>query len=127
MLVGAIVIACDRAGADVDVLADSRVADVAQVIDLTAVADFALLDLDEVANLDLVRELDAGPDPGKGTDLAIGPGCRCIDDRVRMHDSARTEHRIADYTVRFDSTAISEPHVAFENRVDVDVNILTDA
>ena len=51
VLVHAVVVAGDRAGADVDVCADRRVAEVGQVIDLRPGAERGLLQLDEVADL----------------------------------------------------------------------------
>ena len=53
VLVGAVVVGGDAAGADVDARADRRVAQVGQVIRLRAVGQPAVLDLDEVADVDL--------------------------------------------------------------------------
>src|SRR5690606_3418220 len=56
VLVRAVVVARDRAGSDVHIRADGRVADVAQVVDLAAGGDVGLLRLDEVADLHALGE-----------------------------------------------------------------------
>ena len=71
----AVVVAGDRARADVDVLTDRGIADVAQVVDLRAAADAAVLDLDEVADLDALGELRAGSEPCERAEFARGCGC----------------------------------------------------
>ena len=48
---GAVVVARDRAGADVDVLADRRVAEVREMIRLRPSSERRLLQLDEVADV----------------------------------------------------------------------------
>ena len=60
VLVNSVVITGDRACADVDVCADIGVADVRQVIDLTAGGNLALLDLDKISDLDVGGQLSAG-------------------------------------------------------------------
>src|SRR5256885_1138361 len=59
VLCGAVVIARDGAGADVDARAELGVADVGQVVGLRGVAQAARLDLDEVADVHLVSEARA--------------------------------------------------------------------
>ncbi len=54
VFVGAIIVAGDGAGADVDAGPDCCVADIAQVVDLAAVRNRALFDLDEITDLYLV-------------------------------------------------------------------------
>src|SRR6476661_5550294 len=60
VLVGTVVVAGDRPGADVDVAPHRCITDVRQVIRLAALADGARLDLDEVADVNLVRQIRAG-------------------------------------------------------------------
>ena len=78
VLVRAVVVAGDGAGADVDVAADARVADVGQVVGLAARPDRARLDLDEVAD---VR-------PRRASDR------RRTDPRVRPDAAARADPRV---------------------------------
>src|SRR5882672_1943773 len=60
----AVVIAGDGAGADVDALAELRVANVAQVVRLRLWAEAARLHLDEVADMHLLREARPRPQAG---------------------------------------------------------------
>ena len=53
-LLNAVIVAGDRAGADIGAGADARVADIGQVVDLGARLDRGLLDLAEIADLGLV-------------------------------------------------------------------------
>ena len=47
----AVVVAGDRAGADVDLLANRRVAEIGEVVGLRAAAERRVLELDEVADV----------------------------------------------------------------------------
>src|SRR6185369_1684083 len=73
MLVRAVVVAGDRARTDVDVAPDRRVAHVGQVVRLAALADGARLHLDEVADVNLVRQTRAWPDARVRADPATRP------------------------------------------------------
>ena len=66
VLVGAVVVGSDAAGAEVDALADRGVAQVGQVVGLGTARQGAVLDLDEVADVDLGPEIGAGAQPGSG-------------------------------------------------------------
>src|SRR5262245_20574715 len=76
-LLVAVVVARDGAGADVHLLADRRVAEVAEVVGLAALPDDRLLGLDEVAEVHL------------GTQLRPRTHVR-----ERSDDRARTDHRV---------------------------------
>ena len=62
-LVEAVVIAGDRARADVRARADARIADIGQMIDLRTALDRRLLDLDEVADVSVLGDVRAGAQP----------------------------------------------------------------
>ncbi|OIQ78427.1 hypothetical protein GALL_398640 [mine drainage metagenome] len=70
MLVHAIEIAGDGAGTDVHVAPYRGVADIAEVVDLAAGADLAVLDFDEIADVRFRRQLGAGPQARIGADAA---------------------------------------------------------
>jgi hypothetical protein len=72
-LVGAVVVAGDRAGADVDAAADRRVADVGQMVGLGLRGDRAVLDLDEVADMHVLGQHGARAQAGIGADTQAGP------------------------------------------------------
>jgi len=61
VFVRTVVITRDRAGADVDARPNLGIADVGQVVYLAAISDRALLDLDEIAELDAVRQRRTRP------------------------------------------------------------------
>ena len=81
--VGAVVIAGDGAGADVDVSADAGIAHVAQMIRLAARADLAVLHFDEVADVHAAVQDGSGPQAREGSDAAVLADRRLIDDAVR--------------------------------------------
>src|SRR5262245_3428728 len=68
MLGHAVVVAGDRPGADIGAGADDCVADIAQVISLSAALDHCLLDLDEITDVNVVLQVCAGAQPRKGAD-----------------------------------------------------------
>src|SRR5262245_40114514 len=65
VLVDAVVVAGDGAGADVDARPDRGVAEVAQVLGLRARAELRLLELDEVADPRLLAHAAVGPPLGQ--------------------------------------------------------------
>src|SRR5579871_3690016 len=71
--VDAVVIAGDRAGADVDATANLAVADVAQVIHLAALADEAVLHFDEIPQMHAIGQPRLRPQARERPDLAAGP------------------------------------------------------
>ena len=68
--VRAVVVARDRAGADVDVLADGRVAEVGEMIRLRPAAERRLLQLDEVADVRAFADVRSRPQVRERTDAA---------------------------------------------------------
>ena len=71
VFIGTIVITRNRAGTDVDVLSDYGIADVAQVIRLAAGGDGAILDFDEITDMDVFGKLGSGTDAGVRSDTAV--------------------------------------------------------
>ena len=70
VLVGAVVIAGDGAGADVDVAPHRGVADIGEVVGLGARRDLARLHLDEIADVHFLGERGAGAQPRVRADAA---------------------------------------------------------
>ncbi len=66
--VEAVVVAEDRPGPDVGLLAHRPVAEIGQVVGLGAPAHLDLLDLDEVADVGLLADVGARPQPRIGPD-----------------------------------------------------------
>ena len=86
LLVHAVVVARDRAGADVDVVADRRIAEIGEVHRLRAGAEHGLLHLDEVA--DLARR---SPTSASLRRCANGPTCDIVGRRRDIGDHAVVE------------------------------------
>ena len=72
-LFDAVVVHGDGAGADVDLAADRRVAEVGEVIRLAAGADLALLHFDEVADVHVLVQHALGPQARERADRAARP------------------------------------------------------
>ena len=100
MLVGAIVVAGDRPGADIRALADAGVADIRQVIDLGASFKRRRLHLDEIADLGLRAELRARPqareraDRGSLADVGTFEVRERTNGRALLHHDTRPEHDV---------------------------------
>ena len=65
------------------------------MIDLAAISHPALLDLDEVPDLDVVRELRPGTHAREGSNLAVVAGPGLLDVTVRMYDRTRADVAVA--------------------------------
>ena len=72
MLVEAVIVAGDGAGADISARADAGIADISEVVNLGALADLRLLDLDEIADMRVLGESGAGPQPRERPDRRAG-------------------------------------------------------
>ena len=94
MLVRAIVVAGNRAGTDIDVAADGRVADVRKMINLAALADCTRLDLDEIADMNIIGEHRCRPDACIGPDATLCTNRRVLDMRKRSNCRAVSDAHI---------------------------------
>ena len=108
MFVRAVVVAGDRAGADVDCRTDGRIADIAQVIRLRIVADYRVLHLDEVANVRAGMDFRTGTQARVRTDDAGAVSDDAVEIAVRLHDGAGGERGIADAAERADAHLVAE-------------------
>ena len=76
MLVEAVIVAGDGAGADISARADAGVADISEMVNLGALADLGLLDLDEIADMGVRRRGSApGLSRANGPTIAPAPIC----------------------------------------------------
>ena len=123
MLVDAIIVAGDGAGADVDPGADLGIADVGQVVDLAGGAGAGILDLDEVADVVVVAQLGARAQAGEGADAVVGADPGAVDDRHRQHMGAVTDDAVLEDAVGADLHALAEPDLALEDAADVDGDV----
>src|SRR5690606_17589040 len=75
----AVIIAGDRTGADIGFRADLGIADIGEVVGLGALAEPALLHLDEIADLRTLADAAPGPQPCIGADLGAAADRRAFD------------------------------------------------
>src|SRR5262245_63822670 len=83
VLARAVVVAGDGARPDVDVAADRGVADIGEMVRLGARSDAARLDLDEIPDVHLGRELRAGTDTRVRPDAAARADLSFVDEAER--------------------------------------------
>src|SRR4030067_2683514 len=79
VLVCAVVIAGDRARADIDAAAPGAVADVAEMIGLAVCRDLAVLDLDEIADMHPVMQSRTWAQSRIRTDAAVNSRFAAVD------------------------------------------------
>src|SRR2546430_1556497 len=115
VLVRSVVIARDRAGADVDVSSHLAVADVGEVIRLGTCAYATRLDLHEVADVYPFGEARAGTDARVGADAAIRADVRVLQVAEGLDAGARADRQVFQHAIRADRHAVAEPHLAFEH------------
>src|SRR6266516_4837204 len=125
VLVRSVVVAHDRAGADVDVSAHLAVADVGQVIRLGTCAYATRLDLHEVADVHSLGEAraGAGTDARVGADAAVRADVGVLEVAEGLDARARTDRHALQHAIRADGHAVAELHLAFEHAVDVDRHV----
>src|SRR5713226_7989351 len=123
VLVCPVVVAGDRAGADIDVFSDLAVADVGKVIRLGALTDAARLDLDEVAEVHVGRQARARPDAGIGADAAVRADVGFLDVAERFDRCPGRDSHALQYAVGADRDAVTQPHLALEHAIDIDGHI----
>ena len=122
VLVVAVVVGGDVAGGDVAVPADDRVADVAEVRHLAALADAAVLDLDEGAGLGALGQHRVGTDVGEGADVAAGADDALVEVRAD-HPGAVADERVLEEAAgthlagRTDGGAPEQVRVGADERV----------
>ena len=128
MLVRAVVVRGDRAGAEVDALAERRVADVGEVVGLGAVAERGVLDLDEVADVDVAAERRAGAQARERSNRRARADARAerlaVDVREGPDRRAGGDGRVLHQAVRADAHAVAELDPTFEDAADVDLDVL---
>src|SRR5581483_1385524 len=123
VLVGAVVVAGDGAGADVDVPADLAVADVGEMVGLGARADAARLHLDEVADVHVPGEHGAGPDARVRAETAVRPDLGLVEVAEGLDARARPDLDVPQHAVRADADAVAQLHPPLEHAVDVDRDV----
>src|SRR6185436_18686866 len=123
VLVGAVVVAGDGAGADVDVAPDRGIPDVGQVVRFGARADVGFLHFHEIADVHFLRQPRARPQPRVGPDAAVGADFRRVDMGERFDAGARADLGVLHHAVSADLDVVTELHVALEYTVHIDAHV----
>ena len=123
VLVRAVVVARDRARADVHVAPDRRIADVGQVVGLRPRRDVARLHLDEIADVNVFRETRAGPYARVRADAAALADRRVFHVTERLDTGARPDRHVLHDAVGADFDTVGELNFTFEYAVHVDAHV----
>src|SRR5690606_19225273 len=106
VLVGAVVVAGDRAGADVHAGAHFGIAHVGEVVRLRTFTHAGRLHLDEVADMGVGGKLGPGAQPGIGADPRLRPDVGAVDVGEGEDLRAGSDAGIAQDTVGADAGAL---------------------
>src|SRR6266853_6321434 len=125
VLVRSVVVAHDRAGADVDVSAHLAVADVGEVIRLGACAYATRLDLHEVADVHALGEARARSraDACVGTDPAVRADIGVLQMTEGLDARACADRYVPQHAICADRRALAKFHLAFEDAIHVDRDV----
>ena len=99
MLVDAVVITRDRAGANVDARPNFGIADVGQVIDLAAISNRALFYLNKVSDLDVIGECRARAQTCEWSALAVVTARGSFDVAIGVNHRADAKLTVANQVV----------------------------
>src|SRR5690606_3832749 len=123
MLVHTIVITRNGTRTHIDPGANGGVADIRQVIRLGALAQGALLDLNEIAHVRLRANVGTRPQARIGPEPRIGRHLGAVDVGVRVDLSAGTDMGVTQDTMRPDAHAVGQFHAPFEYAAHVNEDI----
>src|SRR5581483_10122291 len=116
-LLEAVVVARDRAGANVGAGTDRAVAQIGEVIGFDAGLEARVLHLDEIADMHIAAEVGAGTQARKGTDA------RTVADRRTDHVAERRDlHPLADGDARAEDDEGANHAVAADPRIGAEVD-----
>ena len=122
--VDAVVIASNRAGADIDARTNISVADVCLVIDFRTGTDRRLLHFNKVADMVLASERCPWAKTRIWSDAGSSPYLCAVDMTEGEHFGARPNNSILDDAVGADANAFFKDNFSLENAVDVNFYVL---
>ena len=123
MLVRTIVVAGDGARADIDVIANLRIAQIGQMTRLGAFPETRFFHFHEVTNVGAFQQFGARAQTGKWTD---GAGCLQLGifhHAVGANFAVIADGAVFDHAAGADFHSIAQHHVAFHNNVSIDLYI----
>src|SRR5262245_43984502 len=126
VLLEAVVVAGDGAGAHVAVGADLAVAEIGEVIGLRARAQDRLFGLDEVADVDALAEPRTRTQPGKRTDDGVGADLCLLHPAAEEEVHAVGERGVDDPGGPVEPAAVADPRAATQRDVGADDGVDAD-
>ena len=120
VLVRAVVVAGDDAGADVGGVADVGVAEVGEVVGFGGAAEARIFDFHEVADARLGVELRAGTQAGERPDSASRADVGALDNAVRFDNATVADATVADDAAGPDDASVADFDFAFQHHIDID-------
>ena len=123
MLVEAVVVAGNGAGADVDTAAQRGVADVAQMVNLAARANARFFGFHEIADARAGRQSRARAQASVGSDAARLIQHRILKVAHRVHRTAGPHAGVAQHAVGSDAHALAQNHLPFEHAIHIDKHV----
>src|SRR5690606_31416730 len=124
VLIDTIIVTGDGARAYIDVGAQLRVTDIAEVVDLTALAHLGVLGFNGVTHFGGLSQNRARTDSGEGSYMSLWPNDRVLDDAMGQHFGARFDPAVADEAIGPNPDTGRNRHLALEHHVDVDLHVL---
>src|SRR5690606_34409962 len=125
VLIDTIIVTGDGARADIDVGAQFRITDIAQVVDLTALAHLGVLGFNEVTHFGGLCQNRARTDSGEGSYMSLWANDRILDDAIGQHFGTRFDPAVADDAIGPDPYTGRNRHLTLEHHVDIDFHVLT--
>src|SRR5271170_160213 len=132
MLLVAVVIDRDHAASNVGFLADTGVAQIAQMAGLGAAPDARLLGLDEIADPVVTLQFGALAQMGERSQFAVLADSALLGSHSDLQIAAIADYHVAQPRRAVDAHTGTNPaapedlHVGPDDRVDADFNLLTD-
>ena len=94
------------------------------MVGLAVFADRGFFDLDEIAHMHAAGQFSAGTQARERADDAGAVGDHTLDVAVRMHDGTGREFHVLEPGERADAHVVAKYHVAFEDDVDIEFDIV---
>ena len=123
VLVHAVIIAGNRACADIGVRADGRITDIRQMVRFAAAPDGAVFHFHEIADVHVVRQFGIRAQARIRADVRMAAHGAVFQMRKRMDNRARADDCIFNHAVRADGDAVAQHHAAFQNAVRVNHHV----
>ncbi len=123
VFVGAVVVASDSAGADVDLVPEAAVAQISKVIGLGAISHLRRFDFDEIPYSNVVGQASAGPQTRVWSDAATCAHGGVVNVRKRQDFTVVTNVTFTNDAVGANRRSIAKHDIPFEYAANVNCDI----